>query len=191
MHEHWNVLGLDEQATEQELKDRYRQLVKQWHPDRFANNPRQRAIAEAKLKLINLAYRAVRNHRRTAGVRDFQNTWSERGFHAGTATNHHASGYRSADRSPAAMLQSEVMLTYLPLVVFTIFFTRQLEVIPSTVFWLTCAMLIMAWTIMIWDVSHNRRVPPNRRVVWIVLLVVAAAVSVPIYYRQYVRPPAA
>src|SRR4051794_8696289 len=97
MHEYWSVLGLDEQATEQKVKDRYRQLVKQWHPDRFANDPRRQAIAEARLKLINLAYRAVRNHLRTAGVRDtFTNSSSARGFRAGPSTSRNRSASRSA-----------------------------------------------------------------------------------------------
>ena len=192
MHEYWNILGLDERATEQELKDRYRQLVKQWHPDRFANDPCRRAIAEAKLKLINLAYRGVRNHRRVASVEDnFTNTWSAGGFHAGPSTDRTRSSSRSVDLSPAAMFRSEVTLTYLPLVVFTIFFTRQFEIIPFAAFWVTSVVLVMTWTIMMWDVAHNRRVPVNRRVLWILLLIVVAAVSVPIYYHRYVRPRAA
>lgn len=59
MREHWDILGLDEQATEREVKERYRLLVKQWHPDQFANDPRRRAGAEARLKAINLAYHAM------------------------------------------------------------------------------------------------------------------------------------
>jgi hypothetical protein len=192
MHEYWNVLGLDERATEQELKDRYRQLVKQWHPDRFANDPHRQAVAEAKLKVINMAYRAVRNYRRMAGVGDtFTDTQSARGFRAGPSTNRNASASRSANPSPVALFRSEMMLTYLPLIVFTIFFTRQFEVIPFAAFWLTSVVLVMTWTIMMWDVAHNRRVPASRRVLWIVLLIVVAAVSAPIYYHRYVRPRAA
>src|SRR3954447_10750218 len=192
MHEYWNVLGLDEQATELELKDRYRQLVKQWHPDRFANDPRRRATAEARLKLINLAYRAALNHRRMADVGNtFTNTSSARGFRAARSTSRNRSASRSADLSPAAMFRSEMMLTYLPLIVFTIFFTRQFEIIPFAAFWATSVALVMTWTIMMWDVSHNRRVPANRRVLWVFLLIAVAAVSVPIYYHRYVRPPAA
>jgi len=173
MREYWNVLGLDERATEQELKDRYRQLVKQWHPDRFANDPHRRAVAEAKLKAINLAYCAARNDRRMGGVGD---------------TFRDPPASRPANPSPAALFRSEMMLTYLPLIVFTIFFTRQFEVIPFAAFWLTSAALVMTWTMMMWDVAHNRRVPASRRVLWIVLLIVVAAVSAPIYYHRYVRP---
>src|SRR3954453_21318957 len=94
------------------------------HPDRCANDPRRQAIAEARLKLINLAYRAVRNHRRMAGVGDTStNTSSARGFRAGPSTSRNRPGSRSAGQSPAAMFRSEMMLTYLPLVVFTIFST--------------------------------------------------------------------
>jgi curved DNA-binding protein CbpA len=35
-------------------------LVKRWHPDRFADNPRMRESAQEKLKIINSAYEEVK-----------------------------------------------------------------------------------------------------------------------------------
>jgi|SRR6185436_21103369 len=175
MRDYWTVLGLDEHATEQELKARYRHLVKQWHPDRFADDPRRQAIADANLKIINLAYRAIRNHRRRPHAVDGSET----------------SEPRSTDWLPTRLFQSEVMLTYLPLIVFAIFCARHSRIMHPAVFPTAVSMLIMTWSIMVWDVSHNQRIPANRRVLWIILLVAVAAVSVPVYFQRYGRSPAA
>ncbi len=39
----------------------YKDMVRVWHPDRFAGNPRLRAKADEKLKEINLAYGEIHN----------------------------------------------------------------------------------------------------------------------------------
>ena len=43
-------------ATENEIRNAYRLLVKVWHPDRFQTDQRVKESAEAKLKAINSAY---------------------------------------------------------------------------------------------------------------------------------------
>jgi hypothetical protein len=45
----------------------------------------------------------------------------------------------------------------------------------------------MAWSMMVWRVWHNPRVAPERRVVWMVLLILAGGAAVPIYFNRYVR----
>lgn len=50
------TLGLTPHATTDEIEDTYRTLVKVWHPDRFAHDPRLRNDAEEKLKEINGAH---------------------------------------------------------------------------------------------------------------------------------------
>jgi hypothetical protein len=54
-----DMLGLKADATDDEIKQTYRDLVKVWHPDRFANDARLRTKAEEHLKEINAAYRAL------------------------------------------------------------------------------------------------------------------------------------
>jgi hypothetical protein len=48
-------LGLETSATEADVKQAYRELVKIWHPDRFQNDERLNSRTEAQLKIINEA----------------------------------------------------------------------------------------------------------------------------------------
>jgi len=50
------ALGLGTHATSDEIESTYRTLVKVWHPDRFAHDPKLREDAEEKLKEINSAH---------------------------------------------------------------------------------------------------------------------------------------
>ena len=55
----YRVLGLPPGVPLRLVKRTYRNLVKQWHPDRFANFPARRSEAEERIKLINLAFEQV------------------------------------------------------------------------------------------------------------------------------------
>jgi hypothetical protein len=50
------LLELEAQATEAQIKDAYRVLVKVWHPDRFQGDAKLKQAAEEKLKTLNAAY---------------------------------------------------------------------------------------------------------------------------------------
>lgn len=50
------ILGLGTHATSEEIENSYMTLVKVWHPDRFAHDPRLHKDAEEKLKEINGAH---------------------------------------------------------------------------------------------------------------------------------------
>jgi DnaJ-class molecular chaperone len=68
------ALGLEQGATDAEVKSEYHDLVKVWHPDRFsAGDERLRLKAEAKLRVINEAYEHITSHRHSAsGETDLQ-----------------------------------------------------------------------------------------------------------------------
>jgi DnaJ domain len=53
------VLGLRRGCTSLEVKRAYKQLVKRWHPDRYAADPAGQAEATAQLRQINHAFRVV------------------------------------------------------------------------------------------------------------------------------------
>jgi DnaJ-class molecular chaperone len=53
--DYYNILGVSEQASEAEIKQAYRKLAKQWHPDRNPDN----SSAETKFKEISEAYETL------------------------------------------------------------------------------------------------------------------------------------
>src|SRR2546425_1004368 len=55
----FQVLGLSQGATPDEVKLAYRDLVRVWHPDRFGSDERLRMKADEKLREINASHRAV------------------------------------------------------------------------------------------------------------------------------------
>jgi hypothetical protein len=56
------TLGLTSYATSEEVDNTFRTLVKVWHPDRFAHDPKLRKDAEEKLKEINGAHDYLLTH---------------------------------------------------------------------------------------------------------------------------------
>ena len=56
------ALGLATHATPEDVEGAYLTLVKVWHPDRFAHDPRLRMDAEEKLKEINAAHDFLLTH---------------------------------------------------------------------------------------------------------------------------------
>ena len=55
------ILGLKPGASQEEVNQAYRDLVKVWHPDRFVDNPRLQKKAEEKVKEINAAYEYIKS----------------------------------------------------------------------------------------------------------------------------------
>jgi curved DNA-binding protein CbpA len=61
----YEILGLKPGASQGQVKQAYRKLVKIWHPDRFAD-PQQKQQAEEKIKEINVAYNKLKSEQPTA-----------------------------------------------------------------------------------------------------------------------------
>jgi curved DNA-binding protein CbpA len=60
----YSVLGLEPNASQADVKQAYRQLVKIWHPDRFLHS-HDKQEAEKKLKQINEAYNKLKSYHLT------------------------------------------------------------------------------------------------------------------------------
>lgn len=55
MNNPYEVLGIREGASEDEIKRAYREMVKKYHPDQYQDNPLSK-LAEEKLREVNEAY---------------------------------------------------------------------------------------------------------------------------------------
>ncbi len=56
----YRTLELEKNASLDDARKAYKDMVRVWHPDRFTDNPRLRAKANEKLKAINIAYGEIK-----------------------------------------------------------------------------------------------------------------------------------
>ncbi len=59
----YSVLGVPKNATDEEIKNAYRELARKYHPDNYTDNPLS-DLASEKMKEINDAYDAIMNERK-------------------------------------------------------------------------------------------------------------------------------
>lgn len=63
MKDPYQVLGVDRNATDEEIKTAYRNLARKYHPDSYSDNPLS-DLAEEKMQEINEAYDTIMDMRR-------------------------------------------------------------------------------------------------------------------------------
>lgn len=77
----YEILGVAENASDEEIKKAYRKLAKQYHPDNYTDNP-LKELADEKMKEINDAYDTIQKMR--AGGQSGQ---TGGGFYGGSNQN--------------------------------------------------------------------------------------------------------
>ncbi len=75
----YEVLGINEGASEEEIKKAYREQVKKYHPDQYQDNPLSK-LAEDKLREVNEAYEYLTGKGQSAKT---SNGWSGRSNYPG------------------------------------------------------------------------------------------------------------
>lgn len=69
MNNPYEVLGVSRDATDEEIKNAYRELARKYHPDNYADNPLC-DLASEKMQEINDAYDSIMEERRGAKSRN-------------------------------------------------------------------------------------------------------------------------
>ena len=90
MNDPYTVLGVNPSASDDEIKRAYRDLVKKYHPDNYANNPLA-DLAEAKMKEVNEAYDAIMKARTQGGYQSAGRSYGG----GGSTTNQGGSRYNN------------------------------------------------------------------------------------------------
>ena len=66
MNDPYQILGIPENATDDEVKRAYRDLARKYHPDNYHDNPLA-DLAQEKMKEINAAYEEITKRRSGGG----------------------------------------------------------------------------------------------------------------------------
>ena len=66
MTDPYKVLGVSPNATDEQIKEAYRELARKYHPDSYQNNPLA-DLASEKMKEVNEAYDSIMKMRRNSG----------------------------------------------------------------------------------------------------------------------------
>ena len=80
MNDPYQILGVPETATDEEVKRAYRELARKYHPDNYHDNPLA-DLAQEKMKEINAAYEQITKMR--SGGRSGGNGYSSAGGYSG------------------------------------------------------------------------------------------------------------
>jgi molecular chaperone DnaJ len=112
----YKVLGVRENASEDEVREAYHKLVKKYHPDQYSNNPLS-DLAQEKLKEINQAYDMITKSK-SGGTNGFNQGGSNYGSYQGAEYSHvranlQSGNYEAADAMLEAMQSRDAEWYYL------------------------------------------------------------------------------
>ena len=93
MNDPYQILGVSEKATDEEVKKAYRDLARKYHPDNYHDNPLA-DLAQEKMKEINAAYEEITRQRSGSG-----SSYGKSGYGGTSYQNYGSQQYRSGSSS--------------------------------------------------------------------------------------------
>jgi molecular chaperone DnaJ len=104
----YDVLGIKKDATETEIKSAYRNLAKQWHPDKNKGNKE----AETKFKEINLAYEVLSDKKKRQQYDAFGSAGGRSGLPGGGAQGFNGFDFNFSGFSDGASGFADIFETF-------------------------------------------------------------------------------
>lgn len=101
MYNPYEVLGIQENATDEEIKKAYRKLSRKYHPDANINNPNKEE-AEEKFKQVQEAYEQIMKIRQS-GYQDMNDYGNPFGAYEQTTSNHANTSYAGNETDEARL----------------------------------------------------------------------------------------
>jgi molecular chaperone DnaJ len=108
LNEAYAKLDLTSAASEDDVKKRFRELSKKWHPDKNQNNP----DAEAKFKEINSAYQRITNPNERERYQDIPTDNPFQGFDFGGMGNPFANPFQQQRRRQAPPVKVNLTISF-------------------------------------------------------------------------------
>lgn len=103
MKDPYAVLGVSQNASDDDIKKAYRELARKYHPDNYHDNPLA-DLAQEKMKEINEAYEAIQKQR-SGGGSSYQNTGSS---YSGSAYRGAYGGYQQNSGTQFAEVRAAI-----------------------------------------------------------------------------------
>lgn len=111
----YEVLGVSENATDEEIKSAYKALAKKYHPDNYVDSPLA-DLANEKMKEINEAYDTITDMRKNGG------SANSSGYSSGSSNSYAGYGYSGNSQfhsirmliNSGRILDAERMLNNIP-----------------------------------------------------------------------------